>query len=192
MAFFDTDAAGHWQARARALRTQLDQDAVARDRSGTRPDAALLQLRASGLPAATLPVTAGGGDAPLSEALLVVRELARTDGSVAQLYGEHLVPLLRLTGLAAAAPGTAGRSGSDQVAGSGEGANDPVSRVRALIADSARQQWIWAEASGASPTARGRLSARRGDSAAPLAGSSVRDDAAARHGSATAAPLAGG
>lgn len=144
MAFFDASLAGPWQARARALRTQLDQDAVSRDRAGTRPDAALLQLRASGLPAATLPAATGGGDAPLSEALQVVRELARTDGSLAQLYGEHLVPLHRLIGLAGVAGGGSDPDRADPLARSAA-----TALARTVLADSARQQWIWAQASAA-------------------------------------------
>src|SRR5690606_40310639 len=44
-------------------------------------------------PAAIIPAALGGGGASWASVLRVVREFARTDGSLAHLYGYHFLPL---------------------------------------------------------------------------------------------------
>ncbi|MFZ4285815.1 acyl-CoA dehydrogenase family protein [Variovorax sp. HJSM1_2] len=80
-------------ATAVALRQSFQHDAVARDQAGGRPTAQIALLKQSGLLAARIPTEYGGGGASWAAVLRVVREFARTDGSLAHLFGYHHLPL---------------------------------------------------------------------------------------------------
>ena len=125
MGHFDPDLSDPLLAAAASLRTALHADAVARDKAGGAPLEPLQLLRDAGLPSAQIPVSYGGQGASWRSVLRAVRELARTDGSLAQRYGEHHVALHALV-----ARGTAAQ------------------RDRLLLA-SARGQWLWAHATDA-------------------------------------------
>ena len=79
--------------RAAALREVLHADAVARDEAGGQPVDAVRALKASGLNAAWIGRAYGGEGASWTSILRVVREFARTDGSIAHLYGYQHLPL---------------------------------------------------------------------------------------------------
>lgn len=125
---FDPDRFDPLVAAAATLRTALHADAVARDKAGGAPIAQLHRLREAGLPAAQIPVAYGGQGASWRSVLRAVRELAKTDGSLARRYGEHHVALHALV-----ARGT------------------PAQRDRLLHA-SARGQWLWGHAAGTAQT----------------------------------------
>ncbi len=80
-------------ATAVALRQSFHHDAVARDQAGGRPVAQIALLKQSGLLSARIPTEYGGGGASWAAVLRVVREFARTDGSLAHLFGYHHLPL---------------------------------------------------------------------------------------------------
>lgn len=79
--------------KASDLRRSFDSDAIARDRAGGAPTEQIRLLKLSGLPSAQIPVAYGGQGASWQSVLSVVREFARTDGSLAHLYGYHHLPL---------------------------------------------------------------------------------------------------
>ncbi|WP_295550137.1 acyl-CoA dehydrogenase family protein [uncultured Pseudacidovorax sp.] len=116
--FFEAPASDTWTARAHGLRRALQADAPVRDQAGARPVAALALLKGSGLLSALVPVPQGGAGAAVSGLLRAVRELARTDASVALLLGHHLGAML---GLAV--------HGGD--------------RAAALLAATVSQRWLW-------------------------------------------------
>ncbi|MFB9378249.1 acyl-CoA dehydrogenase family protein [Kineococcus gynurae] len=76
---------------AREVADTLGLDALERDRANAEPFAEAEQLRRAGLPSILLPTEIGGGGHPWSVALEVVREIARTDGSISQLVAYHYV-----------------------------------------------------------------------------------------------------
>jgi len=78
-------------ATARAVADELAVDALERDRAGAEPLVEAELLRRSGLPSLLLPAELGGADAGWATALQVVAEVARTDGSIAQLLAYHYV-----------------------------------------------------------------------------------------------------
>lgn len=80
-------------AAAAELRGVFHKDAVARDKAGGRPVEQIRLLKASGLPSAIIPQRYGGPGASWLSVLRAVREFARTDGSLAHLYGYHFLPL---------------------------------------------------------------------------------------------------
>lgn len=134
---FPVDAADPVAVAARDLRLALDVDAVARDRAGGRPIEAIRLLKASGLPLAAIPSAYGGAGAPWLSVLRAVREIARTDGSVAHLFGYHHLPLHVVQSVGTAAQ-----------------------RSEWLMA-SAREAWLWANSGNVmSPTAHGRREGR--------------------------------
>ncbi|ESW79320.1 MULTISPECIES: acyl-CoA dehydrogenase family protein [unclassified Mesorhizobium] len=90
---FSPDLSDPFVATAVELRTIFDRDAVARDKAGGRPVEQIRLLKESGLPSAQIPKNYGGKGAPWLSVLRVVREFARTDGSLAHLYGYHHLPL---------------------------------------------------------------------------------------------------
>lgn len=116
--FFDQPGADTWQPRAHGLRQALQADAPMRDQAGGRPVAAQALLKGSGLLPALVPVHQGGGGAAVSSLLRAVRELARTDASVALLLGHHIAAVLGLA-----------------VHGSAQ--------AQALLDATARQRWLW-------------------------------------------------
>ncbi|MEH2250250.1 acyl-CoA dehydrogenase family protein [Nostoc sp.] len=85
-------------AVATALAEKFAQTAVLRDAKGGTPTDELKQLRESGLLKLVLPKEYGGFGETWPNALKVVREIAKTDGSLGQLLGYHyfntVVPLL--------------------------------------------------------------------------------------------------
>jgi alkylation response protein AidB-like acyl-CoA dehydrogenase len=80
-----------WIARARSLAELLAVDALERDRANVSPVAEADLLRKSGLPALLIPREYGGAGEGWRTALGVVREIAKADGSIAQLLGYHYV-----------------------------------------------------------------------------------------------------
>ncbi|MER9683611.1 acyl-CoA dehydrogenase family protein [Mesorhizobium sp. M0184] len=90
---FSPDLSDPFVATAVELRDIFDRDAVARDKAGGRPVEQIRLLKESGLPSAQIPKRYGGKGAPWLSVLRVVREFARTDGSLAHLYGYHHLPL---------------------------------------------------------------------------------------------------
>ncbi|MER8945647.1 acyl-CoA dehydrogenase family protein [Mesorhizobium sp. M0185] len=90
---FSPDLSDPFVATAVELRDIFDRDAVARDKAGGRPLEQIRLLKESGLPSAQIPKHYGGKGASWLSVLRVVREFARTDGSLAHLYGYHHLPL---------------------------------------------------------------------------------------------------
>ncbi|MER8396835.1 acyl-CoA dehydrogenase family protein [Mesorhizobium sp. M1348] len=90
---FSPDLSDPFVATAVGLRDIFDRDAVARDKAGGRPVEQIRLLKESGLPSAQIPKRYGGRGASWLSVLRVVREFARTDGSLAHLYGYHHLPL---------------------------------------------------------------------------------------------------
>lgn len=90
---FQPDLTDPFVAKAVELRTLFDRDAVERDKRGGRPTEQIRLLKESGLPSAQIPVRYGGRGASWLSIMRVVREFARTDGSLAHLFGYHHLPL---------------------------------------------------------------------------------------------------
>jgi alkylation response protein AidB-like acyl-CoA dehydrogenase len=100
---FEPDLSDPLVARAAALRAAFHTDAAARDQAGGRPTEQVRLLREAGLPGAQLPREYGGEGASWLSVLRAVRELARTDGSMAHLYGYHHLPIHTTLAYASAA-----------------------------------------------------------------------------------------
>ena len=88
-----SDSSDPLVAKAIELRRAFHQDAVQRDKLGGRPTEQIRLLKQSGLPSAQIPIQYGGQGASWLSILRVVREFARTDGSLAHLFGYHHLPL---------------------------------------------------------------------------------------------------
>jgi alkylation response protein AidB-like acyl-CoA dehydrogenase len=86
-----SDSHDHWIARAQEVAGTLAADALDRDRANAAPDAEVKLLKSARLPGLLIPESLGGGGQTWRTALAVVREIARADGSVAQLIGYHYV-----------------------------------------------------------------------------------------------------
>jgi alkylation response protein AidB-like acyl-CoA dehydrogenase len=80
-----------WVARAREVAGTLAADALERDRADAEPTAEASLLKDAGLPGLLIPESLGGAGQTWRTALAVVREIARADGSIAQLIGYHYV-----------------------------------------------------------------------------------------------------
>lgn len=80
-----------WIARARDVARILASDAIERDRANEVPLREVELLKESGLVTVMGPVSEGGGGQPWDVAYRLIREIARADGSIAQLYGYHLL-----------------------------------------------------------------------------------------------------
>lgn len=76
-----------WRQRAREVADALQPTSVERDVPGREPHEEVALLKQSGLPALLVPRDHGGGGEDFATALSVVREIARADGSLAQLIG---------------------------------------------------------------------------------------------------------
>ncbi|SNR83732.1 Acyl-CoA dehydrogenase [Methylobacillus rhizosphaerae] len=77
---------------AQALAREFARTAVARDQQGGTPKVERDRIRASGLLSLIIPVESGGWGANWSETLGVVREFARVDSSIAQVFAfQHLM-----------------------------------------------------------------------------------------------------
>lgn len=90
---FNSDSSDPLVAKAIEIRRAFHQDAVQRDKLGGRPTEQIRLLKQSGLPSAQIPIQYGGQGASWLSILRVVREFARTDGSLAHLFGYHHLPL---------------------------------------------------------------------------------------------------
>lgn len=73
-----------------SLSQELAQTAVARDAVAGVPEEEIQGLRESGLLPLVVPKQYGGIGATWVDALKVVKELSKADGSIGQLYGNHL------------------------------------------------------------------------------------------------------
>lgn len=80
-----------WIARAREVADVLAKDALERDCANAAPTREADLLRKSGLPALLIPREYGGAGEGWRSALAAVREIAKADGSIAQLLGYHYV-----------------------------------------------------------------------------------------------------
>ncbi|WP_030149371.1 acyl-CoA dehydrogenase family protein [Mycetocola saprophilus] len=87
----DAAERAHWEAVAAEVGARLGTDALERDRANLDPHAELNLLREAGLVNLLHPAEFGGGGAHWSTALHVVRVLARTDASVAQVLAYHYI-----------------------------------------------------------------------------------------------------
>jgi len=130
---FVPDLSDPFVAAAVELRDIFDKDAVERDKLGGRPTEQIRLLKQSGLPSAQIPKRYGGKGAPWLSVLRVVREFARTDGSIAHLYGYHHLPLNAVV-----------FRGTDE-------------QKEALLTRSAAENWVWGNSGNAmSKTSNGR------------------------------------
>jgi alkylation response protein AidB-like acyl-CoA dehydrogenase len=75
---------------AASLSKELAQSAVARDAEAGVPEEEINKLRESGLLPLIVPKQYGGIGATWIDALKIVRKLSKADGSIGQLYGNHL------------------------------------------------------------------------------------------------------
>lgn len=76
-----------WIGRAREVAATLAQDVIERDAANQTPHVEVELLRTSGLVTLRGPREHGGGGQSMATAQRVVREVARVDGSIAQLLG---------------------------------------------------------------------------------------------------------
>lgn len=105
-----------------SLTKELGQSAVERDNIGGAPSEEIDKLRESGLLPLVIPKQYGGIGATWSDALKIVQELSKSDGSIGQLYGNHL----NLTALA-------------HVSGTSE-------QKERYYRETAKNNWFWANA----------------------------------------------
>ncbi len=77
-------------AIAASLSKELAETAVERDAQAGPPDHEIGRLRESGLLPLVVPKEYGGVGATWADALKIVQELSKADGSIGQLYGNHL------------------------------------------------------------------------------------------------------
>ncbi|BAY07474.1 acyl-CoA dehydrogenase family protein [Calothrix sp. NIES-2098] len=80
----------YWINVATSLSTELTATAVERDNKAGLPDVEIQRLRETGLLTLVVPKEYGGTGATWVEALKIVQELSKADGSIGQLYGNHL------------------------------------------------------------------------------------------------------
>lgn len=80
-----------YRAIAKTLTQNLAATAIERDRQAGLPTHEVQQLRQSGLLPLVIPQEYGGLGTPWTEALKVVQELAKAEGSIAQLYANQLI-----------------------------------------------------------------------------------------------------
>lgn len=79
-----------YQTIAANLSRELAASAVERDLRAGVPDEEVQRLRETGLLSLVVPRQYGGTGATWAEGLKIVQELAKADGSIGQLYGNHL------------------------------------------------------------------------------------------------------
>jgi alkylation response protein AidB-like acyl-CoA dehydrogenase len=80
----------NWIAIASSLSKELTANAVERDTKAGLPEEEIQSLRSSGLLPLVVPQEYGGIGATWVEGLKIVQELSQADGSIGQLYGNHL------------------------------------------------------------------------------------------------------
>lgn len=122
---FDADVSDPHLAQAVELRKIFASDAVARDKQGGRPTEQLRLLKEAGLLSLKIDAEFGGKGGRWLSVMRIVRELARTDGSVAHLYGYHWLPVHRLATSSATA------------------------LKQRLLSRSAAEQWFWGNSGNA-------------------------------------------
>jgi alkylation response protein AidB-like acyl-CoA dehydrogenase len=86
----ESEQSKDWSAVASSLSQKLAETAVERDAKAGIPDVEVQLLRESGLLPLVVPKEYGGIGATWAEALKIVQELSKADGSIGQLYGNHL------------------------------------------------------------------------------------------------------
>jgi alkylation response protein AidB-like acyl-CoA dehydrogenase len=96
-----------YMAIATAVSQELAASAVERDRLAGVPEEEVRILRQTGLLSLVVPRQYGGAGATWIDAFQIVKELAKADGSVGQLYGNHLT--LSALGQTAGTPAQAER-----------------------------------------------------------------------------------
>ncbi|MBW4596559.1 MAG: acyl-CoA dehydrogenase family protein [Brasilonema angustatum HA4187-MV1] len=79
-----------WIGIASSILQELSNTGVERDLKAGIPDLEIQRLRESGLLPLVVPKVYGGADGTWIEALKIVKELSQADGSIGQLYGNHL------------------------------------------------------------------------------------------------------
>lgn len=77
-------------AIARDLSQEFAKTAVERDQTAGSPTLEIARLKESGLLSLVVPSEYGGIGATWAEGLKIVQELSKADGSIGQLYGNHL------------------------------------------------------------------------------------------------------
>ena len=77
-------------ATAAALSQELAASAVERDRTAGTPTYEVSRLRDTGLLSLVIPTEYGGAGADLVTVYQVIKELSKADGSIGQLYGNHV------------------------------------------------------------------------------------------------------
>jgi len=122
---FPSDSSDALLARAVALRPLLQADAVQRDKAGGRPVAQIALLKQQKLNAAAIASRYGGDGSSWVSILRVVRELARSDGSLAHLYGYQHLPLHTVLA-----------RGTDE-------------QQERWFGQAAREQWLWSNSGNA-------------------------------------------
>jgi alkylation response protein AidB-like acyl-CoA dehydrogenase len=122
---FQPDLSDPIVAKAVTLRDAFAVDAPARDQVGGRPVDQVRRLKDSGLLVAAIPVEYGGTGASWLSILRAVREIARTDGSLAHLFGYHHLPQHNV--LSRAAP----------------------AQQQNLLSAAVRGNWLWSNAGNA-------------------------------------------
>jgi alkylation response protein AidB-like acyl-CoA dehydrogenase len=80
----------HWINIATSLSEELAATAIERDHKAGLPDVEIQRLRETGLLSFVVPKEYGGTGGTWAEALKIVQELSKADGSIGQLYGNHL------------------------------------------------------------------------------------------------------
>ncbi|KAK3386048.1 acyl-CoA dehydrogenase/oxidase [Podospora didyma] len=80
-----------WLRRAQDVGAVLAQDVAAREKENKSPRAEVALLKHSGLTKVLGPKKYGGGEQPWSVGYKVIREVAKTDGSIGMLLGYHLL-----------------------------------------------------------------------------------------------------
>jgi alkylation response protein AidB-like acyl-CoA dehydrogenase len=140
MPAFENDLSDPWVAHAADLRKIFHADAVPRDEAGGAPLEQVRLLREGGLLSAPFPVAYGGAGASWRSVLRAVRELAKTDGSLAQLLSaEHHVALHALVDARARAGAARPAAAWRRPGASGSGAHSGTDAVAADLAGARRE-----------------------------------------------------
>lgn len=86
----ESEQSQDWIKVASSLSQKLAETAVERDAKAGIPELEVQLLRETGLLPLVVPKEYGGIGATWAEALKIVQELSKADGSIGQLYGNHL------------------------------------------------------------------------------------------------------
>lgn len=85
------DVLNPYVEKAAELSRIFAKDGPARDKAGGRPTEQIRLIKEAGLASIHIPREFGGQGEPWSTVLKIVREFARSDGSIAHLYGYHVL-----------------------------------------------------------------------------------------------------